>query len=217
MVIFEHFDMPDLRNRRDEYISNIPGAFGLEQPQLRTGHYSPEDSPDEVAMAVIRFLDDVYMPRIFQPVVYATFSESSEGFVCEGDSCSYAVAEEAIKVSPAAAPLSGVVQERPMDLTGATEMKIAFRYLPQNMKPGEALLVELWDGAEWIDLLTLKCGDKPGDGDFSNQSTDYGYVRISRDQIRFAATARVRFSCRGDSRNSAIFLKEVGIYTRDQH
>ncbi|WP_160300827.1 hypothetical protein [Kiritimatiella glycovorans] len=73
LVIWESMDMPDSRNRRDEYISSISGAFGQENPQLQTGHYSPEDDPVSTSQVIIRFLDDIYCSNAFEEIYRETF------------------------------------------------------------------------------------------------------------------------------------------------
>jgi|GEM_PF-105167 len=209
MVIWESFDIPDFKNRRSEYISDIPGAFGLEQPQLRTGHYSPEDDPEGVSGAVIRFLDDIYHPHRFREVLHATFSKNLEGFARQDEGVVHDAEKEAVRLVPGAA----LEQRQPMDLSRSDEWKVAFRYLPEGVPAEAKLLVDLWNNKTWTNLLTLTPGSDSGEGDFRNGSTDYGYLRLKRDVV-FSQDAKIRFRLESPDGDAAIFLKEVGVYER---
>ena len=210
MVIFESFDMPDLRNRRDEYISSIPGAFGLEQPQFRTGHYSPEDDPEGVAGAVIRFLNDIYNPNHFDEILRSTFTEDLDGFACEGGRCSLDPVKAAVRMTPG----SQLVHLKPIALSSSEELKIAFRYLPEGVASGGKLFVDLWSDGDWVNLREFERGYGPGSGDFSNHSTDYGYIRTAHTTVTFSTDARVRFRFACKDEKAAIFIKEVGVYRK---
>jgi haloalkane dehalogenase len=148
MVIWENADVPDARrNRRAEYIAEIPGAFGREQPQFRTGHYSPEDDPEGVAAAIVRFLDDIYTPNTFDEVLRTDFSDGLDRVSCAGVGCSHDDVANAVRLSGAEGP--ALLQDHALDLTAADELKVAFRYLPRDMDEGDEVLVDLWDGVNW--------------------------------------------------------------------
>ena len=214
MVIWETADIPDARrNRRAEYIAEIPGAFGHEQPQFRTGHYSPEDNPEGVAAAIIRFLDDIYTPNTFTTVLRTDFSGGLDGVSCTGSGCSHDHVADAVRLSGADG--SALVQDEAMDLTAADELKAAFRYLPQNMDEGDEICVDLWDGMDWTPVLTLRRGAEFDDGDFFNGSSDYGYVRLSSARGSFAADARIRLRVLSVSNDATMTVEELGIYVRD--
>jgi len=210
MVIWESFDIPDFKNRRSEYISDIPGAFGLEQPQLRTGHYSPEDDPEGVSAAVIRFLDDIYSPHRFREVLHATFSQNLDGFAGQNEGVTHDAEKEAVRLAPGAA----LEQRQPMDLSRSEEWKVAFRYLPEGVPAEAQLLVDFWNDKTWTNLLTLTPGSDSGEGDFRNGSTDYGYLRLNRNDRVFSQDAKIRFRLESPDEDAAIFLKEVGVYER---
>jgi haloalkane dehalogenase len=210
MVIWEPWDSPDSKNRRDEYISSIPGAFGLEQPQFRTGHYSPEDDPEGVAGAVIRFLNDIYIPNQFNEIRRATFTENLEGFACEGNHCSLDREKEAVRMTPG----SQFVLREPIDLSSSEQLKIAFRYLPEGVASGGKLFVDLWSDGDWVNLRKFERGHGPGRGDFNNRSTDYGYIRTASNTVTFSTDARVRFRFASEDEKAAMFIKEVGIYRK---
>jgi haloalkane dehalogenase len=215
MVIWENWDIPGRPSRRDEYITSIPGAYGSENPQFVTGHYSPEDNPEGVAAAVIRFLDDIYTPKAFRRVLFSSFLSGPDRFVCGGDSCSYDPLSEAIKIQRNDGEASSAIQRAAMDLSKAVELKVAFRFLPDGMDAGEKLLVELWDGSKWAIILTMARGEEIGAGDFANGATDYGYARIGRDSVNFAPDAKIRIRCETETDDGAIYLKDVGIYVRE--
>ncbi|WP_013630082.1 haloalkane dehalogenase [Rubinisphaera brasiliensis] len=208
MVIWEPFDIPDLRNRRDEYISSIPGAFGMEQPQLRTGHYSPEDDPNGVAGAVIRFLDDIYAPNRFERVIREKFESARNSFVYDDSACSHDSDWNAMRMSPGAE----LVLKKPIDLSKYEELKIAFRYLADDVGPDAKLFVDVADDGNWTNLLTLHRGVDRDSGDFSNHSTDYGYVRVKRGEVAFTRDARIRFRFDDGIANPSMLIKDVGIY-----
>ncbi|AQQ09833.1 Haloalkane dehalogenase [Sedimentisphaera cyanobacteriorum] len=210
LVIWESMDMPDVQNRRDEYISSTPGAFGLEQPQFRTGHYSPEDDPEGVAGAVIRFLNDIYIPNQFDEIRRATFTENLEGFACEGNHCSLDPEKEAVRMTPG----SQMVHRETIDLSSSEELKIAFRYLPEGVASGGTLFVDLWSDGDWVNLREFERGYGPGRGDFNNRSTDYGYIRVEHNSATFSTDAKVRFRFACEDEKAAIFIKEVGIYRK---
>jgi haloalkane dehalogenase len=214
MVIRENYDLPDRLNRRDEFISQIPGAYGLEHPQFVTGHYAPEDNPEGVAAAVIRFLDDIYEPHAFDRVLFTDFSSGLERFGCGGDDCSYDADVQAVKLQKNSGEASAAVQKTSIDLSKAVEMKVAFRFIPKETDAGDELLVELWDGSKWINVLSMKRGEEFGKGDFFNESTDYGYVRLGRDDVDFSSDAKIRIRCGSQTDNGAIFVKDIGIYVR---
>ena len=152
MVIWENADIPDARrNRRAEYIAEVPGAFGHEQPQFRTGHYSPEDNPEGVATAIIRFLDDIYTPNTFTSVLRTDFTGGLDGVSCTGSGCSHDDVANAVRLSGTESP--ALVQDEAMDLSTANEIKVAFRYLPRDMNEGDEIRVDLSDGTDWTPVL----------------------------------------------------------------
>lgn len=213
MVIWENWDLPDTRNRRDEYISSIPGAYGLNQPQFQTGHYSPEDAPDEVASVIIEFLDDIYNPHEFREVVSSSFENGSAGFDCSDTGCAHDGDTEALALNSFDGLAS--LQSPPLDLSGATELKVAFRFLPQGTAAGDKLYVELWDGADWSSLVAMERGSELGQGQFFNRSTDYGYVRVGRNDVNFAPEeARIRLRFEGAASSGRILVKDLAIYVR---
>jgi haloalkane dehalogenase len=211
MVIWEDVDLPDARrNRRAEYIAEVPGAFGREQPQLRTGHYAPEDDPEGVAAASVRFLDDIYAPRPFTEVLRTDFSSSLSGVSCTDPGCTYDDASGTVRLDGGEGP--GLVQIAPMDLTTAAELKVAFRYLPWQTDPGDEVRVDLWDGSGWTPVLALQGGGAPDEGDFFHGSTDYGYVRLGADEAAFSADARIRLRMVTDAEDAVVIIKELGVY-----
>ena len=210
MVIWENWDMPDARHRRDEYIAAIPGAFGHEQPQLTTSHYAPEDEPEAVAAAVVRFLDDIYRTPAFRPLYLSSFSRWADGFVAAGDGAVYHAANRALAVPAAPDAGAAVTLQRPLDISGATEVKIAFRFVSEGLAATDQLVVELGDGAKWVEVLALKRGADRGQDDFTNGSTDYGYVRLRRTDIPFTEAVQLRFRCRGVGGH--VYIKELGVY-----
>lgn len=212
MVIWENWDLPDARrNRRAEYIEQIPGAFGREQPQFKTGHYSPEDNPEGVAAAVVRFLDDIYVPNDFEEVLRTDFSSGLERLSCQPEPCAQEGNRKAIRLG---APDVSLVQSSSMDLSAAQEIKVAFRFLPEATDQGDKLLVDLWSGEDWTQILSIRRGAEIGDGDFFNGSTDYGYVRVGREKVSFAADARIRLRTQFAGSRASILIKELGVYTR---
>lgn len=214
MVIWENWDMPDARNRRAEYIAAIPGAFGHEQPQFITSHYAPEDEPEAVAAAVIQFLDDIYRTPAFRTLYRSSFSHRADGFVAAGDGPVYDAANRAVAV-PAALDAGAVVTlQHPLDISGATEIKIAFRFVSEGLATSDQLMVEIGDGTEWAQVLALKRGADRGQGDFTNGSTDYGYVRLPRAEIPFTEAVYLRFRCRGVQGD--VYIKELGVYASGQ-
>ncbi|NWG46426.1 MAG: alpha/beta fold hydrolase [Alphaproteobacteria bacterium] len=215
MVIWEHWDVPDARkSRRDEYIEKIPGAYGSENPQIVSGHYSPEDNPEPVAAAVVRFLDDIYTPKPFVRVLFEDFAAGIDGFSCGGMSCSYDPAEQAVQLRGGEEAASSLVQSDAMDLSGATELKVAFRYLPDGMAAGDTVLVELWDGEIYRTILTLTRAAEPGQPDFFNRAPDYGYVRIASDVAPFSKEAKIRIRTKASSPQGGIHLRDIGIFVR---
>jgi hypothetical protein len=138
-----------------------------------------------------------------------------ESFVCGGESCSYDSESEAIKIRHNRGGASAAVQKEAMDLSKADEMKVAFRYFPVGMATDDTLFVELWDGADWARVLELKRGAEFGQGDFGDQSTDYGYVRLGPGDVNFAPDAKIRIRCETETDEGAIYLKDIGIYVRD--
>jgi haloalkane dehalogenase len=214
MVIWEHVDIPDVRrNRRAEYIAEIPGAFGHEQPQFRTGHYSPEDNPSGVAAAVTRFLDDIYEPNTFTNTLRTDFSDGLDGVSCAGSGCSYAQATAAAVLSGDESP--ALVQDEAMDLSGAEKLKVAFRYLPRDMVEGDEIVVELSDGIAWTPIITLRRGAGFDDGDFFDGSTDYGYARVRAEAVASPADARLRIRVLSSSSDATVSVEELGIFVRD--
>jgi len=212
MVIWENWDLPDARrNRRAEYIEQIPGAFGREQPQFKTGHYSPEDNPEGVAAAVVRFLDDIYTPKAFQEVLRTDFSSGLERLSCQPEACAYEEEPKAIRLGASDVRL---VQSSSMDLAAAQEIKVAFRFLPEATEEGDKLLVDHWNGGDWTQILSISRGAEIGYGDYFNGSTDYGYVRVGREDVSFAADARIRLRTQFADSGASILIKEFGVYKR---
>mgnify|MGYP006268265709 CR=1 FL=1 len=211
MVIWEAWDSPDPRNRRAEYISEIPGAFGLEQPQLRTGHYAPEDDPEGVAAAVIRFLDDLYAPQPFHEMLRIGFKDKTTGPASENGDGVREADEHARRLTTS----DPVLRIEGVDLSKLREVKIAFRYLPENVGPEGKLTVELGPPDARVPRLTLQSGSLPGTGDFRNGSTDYGYLRLHSEDVAFASNTEIVFRFEGTRENAAILLKEIGVFGKE--
>jgi len=212
MVIWENWDLPDTRNRRDEYISSIPGAYGLNQPQFKTGHYSPEDAPDEVARVIIEFLDEIYNPNKFREAVSSSFENGLTVFDCSEIGCAYDSDTEAIALKSFDGPAT--MQSPPLDLSEANELKVAFRFLPESTAAGDKLYVEVWDGANWSSVVAMERGSELGQGQFFNRSTDYGYARVGRDDVNFASEARIRLRFEGSASDGRILVKDLAVYIR---
>jgi hypothetical protein len=101
-----------------------------------------------------------------------------------------------------------------MNLSSSEEMKIAFRYLPEGVASGGKLFVDLWSEGSWVNLRELERGYGTGRGDFNNRSTDYGYIRVEQNSVKFSTDSRVRFRFVCEDETAAIFIKEVGIYRK---
>jgi hypothetical protein len=112
-------------------------------------------------------------------------------------------------------PGAELVLKNPIDLSKHEELKIAFRYLAEEVGPDAKLFVDVADGGNWTNLLTLHRGADRGSADFSNRSTDYGFIRLKRGDVAFNPDAKIRFRFDGGPANAAILIKEVGIYRRE--
>jgi hypothetical protein len=75
--------------------------------------------------------------------------------------------------------------------------------------------VDVADGGNWTNLLTLHRGADRGSADFSNRSTDYGYVRVKRGEVAFSRDAKIRFRFEDGIANAAMLIKDVGIFRRE--
>ncbi|MFZ5832186.1 MAG: haloalkane dehalogenase [Planctomycetota bacterium] len=107
---------------------------------------------------------------------------------------------------------SNARQEGIMDLTRSEALKVAFRYLPFGVKDGEGIVVELWDGSQWVCLLKLVAGS-----DFRNGAEDYGFARVDNRQTNFSAAARIRVRSDTADPTAGVYLLDFGIYTRSKH
>jgi hypothetical protein len=167
-----------------------------------------------VAGAIIRFLDDIYRPNVFQEVLRSTFTEDSEKSVGERKTSPHDAGRQALRITPNGGRHAALVPREPLDLSGCEELKIAFRYLPTRATSEGKLSVDLWDGARWANLLSLKRGSEIGKGDFQNGSTDYGYVRVKRDEVALSSEAKVRFHFTDEREEASVHIKDAGIYVR---
>lgn len=208
MTIFGQYDPVMFPSARMEFIDRVPGAYGQPHAQLDVKHYAPEDKPQEVAEAVIQFLSDLYNPKSFVALQYADFESGFDGFVPSGGSVQHDANRGTVEIRGNRKD-SSIGQENPMNLTDYEALKVAFRYRPSGMEQGENLMVELWNGSAWIQVLGLTSGV-----DFRNGALDYGYVRLDRSQIDFAADAKVRLRIESSDSSNVISLLDVGIYGR---
>ena len=111
-------------------------------------------------------------------------------------------------------PGAELVLKRPVDLSKHGELKIAFRYLADEVGPDAKLIVDVANDGNWTNLLTLHRGADRDRGDFSNRSTDYGYVRVNRGEVAFTHDAKIRFRFEDGIANAAMLIKDIGIYRR---
>ena len=208
MTIFGQADNNNFDARRD-FIERVPGAYGQPHPQLNVTHYAPEDDPVGVAHAMIQFLDDVYHQDSFVNIQFSDFSTGFDGYVSGGDNCVYDPSDQSVRIQGNSGVASSMILDAAINLTSYDVLKVAFRYEAESMETGESFVVELWDGTNWSNMLTLT-----PDADFSNDVWDYGFIRIERDGINFAIDAKIRFRSMGSATDDAVYIKDVGIYGR---
>ena len=208
MTIFGQADNNMFDARRD-FIERVPGAYGQPHPQLNVTHYAPEDDPVGVAYEMIQFLNDVYHQDSFVNVEFSDFATGLDGYVAGGSNCYYNPSDQSVRIQGNSGIASSMILDSAIDLTSYDVLKVAFRYEAESMETGESFVVELWDGTNWANILTLT-----PDADFSNGVWDYGFTRIQSDSINFASDAKIRFRCIGNANDDAIYIKDVGIYAR---
>lgn len=208
MTIFGQADNIMFDARRD-FIERVPGAYGQPHPQLNVTHYAPEDDPAGVAHEMIQFLDDVYHQDSFVHVVFSDFATGFDAYASGGADCFYDASRQSIRVQGNSGIASSMILDSAIDLTSYDVLKVAFRYEAESMEIGESLVVELWDGTNWTNILTLSADD-----DFANGVWDYGFTRIQSDSLNFTDDAKIRFRCVGSANDDAIYIKDVGIYVR---
>jgi len=208
MTIFGQADNIMFDARRD-FIERVPGAYGQPQPQLNVTHYAPEDDPVAVASEMIRFIDDVYHPDSYVNVEYSDFQSGFDGYVSGGMDCYYDASDQSVRIQGNNGSASSLILDSPIDLTAYDVIKVAFRYESENMEAGGNFVLELWDGINWLNILTLTA-----ETDFSNGVWDYGFTRIQSDSINFANDAKIRFRSVGSGSDDAVYIKDVGIYVR---
>ena len=208
MTIFGQVDNNMFDARRD-FIERVPGAYGQPHPQLNVTHYAPEDDPLGVAYEMIQFLDDVYYPDSFVNIQFSDFVTGFDGYVSGGANCFYVPSNQSVRIQGNSGVASSMILDSAIDLTSYDVLKVAFRYEAESMETGESFVVELWDGTNWTNILTLSADD-----DFANGVWDYGFTRIQSDSINFASDAKIRFRCVGSGNDDAIYIRDVGIYVR---
>jgi hypothetical protein len=208
MTIFGQADNNMFDARRD-FIERVPGAYGQPHSQLNVTHYAPEDDPVGVAQEMIQFLDDVYHQDSFVNVEFSDFATGFDGYASGGADCFYDASGQSIRIQGNSGIASSMILESAIDLTSSDVLKVAFRYEAESMETGESFVVELWDGTNWANILTLSI-----DEDFANGVWDYGFTRIQRDSFNFASDATIRFRCVGSANDDAIYINDVGIYAR---
>ena len=208
MTIFGQADNNMFDARRD-FIESVPGAYGQPHPQLNVTHYAPEEDPVGVAHEMIQFLDDVYHPDNFVNVAFSDFDNGFDGYVSGGTNCFYVSSNQSVRIQGNSAGASSMILDSAIDLTLYDVLKVAFRYEAESMESGESFVVELWDGTNWANILTLSADD-----DFANGVWDYGFTRIQSDSLIFTDDAKIRFRCVGTANDDAIYIKDVGIYAR---
>ena len=209
MTIFGSVDNNIFDARRD-FIERVPGTYGQPQPQLNVTHYAPEDDPDAVAAEMIQFLKDVYHPVDFRNIEFSDFEFGFDGYQPGGIDCIYDNASQSVRIQGRDVIASSLILTEAIDLTTVEVIKVAFRYESINMVNGDGFIVELWDGASWVSILNLRRGE-----DFENGVWDYGFVRIKRDNINFSKDGRIRFRSNANTTAGAIYLRDIGIYTRE--
>ena len=209
MVIWEPADLPDDRNRRSDYIGSIPGAFGQRPPQFATGHYSPEDDPDAVAGAIIEFMDELFASQRFETVLATDFSTASDLFNCPASSCWRQSDSLELRDSD-----EGIETRSSINLSGADAVKFAFQYHADLTMPGDLLELDLWDGSAWQSVVSLSASGAGTQGDFSNGSTDYGFVRLSSEQFSLSESTRVRIRFSASDRIATVNLLNFAAFAR---
>jgi len=208
MTIFGQADN-NIFDARREFIERVPGAYGQLHPQLNVTHYAPEDDPVGVAHEMIQFLDDVYHQDSFLNVQFSDFATGFDGYVSGEANCFYDPSDQSVRIQGNSGIASSMILDSGINLTAYDVLKVAFRYEAESMETGESFVVELWDGTNWSNILTLT-----SDADFSNGVWDYGFTRIESDSINFANDAKIRFRCVGSTNDDAIYIRDVGIYVR---
>lgn len=211
MTIFGKFDAVAIPSARSAYIERVPGAWGQPQLQLDVSHYAPEDRPEDVARAVIAWLDEVYSPVPFTCVARAKFAEGLSGFVSGGPAAAYDPQRGAVTLTGDEGDASSVEQAAAMDLRQADALKVAVRYLPEGLRDGDRVFVELWDGAGWSPLLTHVCGVDCRDG-----ADDYAWVRVDSHQAKFCEQSRVRVRCAARGPRAGVRILDLAIYVRQK-
>ena len=179
MTIFGQADNIMFDARRD-FIERVPGAYGQPHPQLNVTHYAPEDDPVGVAQEMIQFLDDVYHQDSFVNIEFSDFAAGFDGYVSGGANCLYNVSDQSIRIQGNSGIASSMILESAIDLTSYDVLKVAFRYEAESMETGKSFVVELWDGTNWTNILTLSADDN-----FANGVWDYGFTRIQSDSFNF--------------------------------
>lgn len=209
MTIFGKVDNNIFDARRD-FIERVPGAYGQPQPQLEVTHYAPEDDPNAVATEMIQFLRDIYHPDNFEKIDFSDFSSGFGRYRPGGIDCIFDEAKQAVRIQGDNGSSSSLILEETIDLRPIEVLKIAFRYESVNMINEDGFLVELWDGNSWNSILDLRIGD-----DFENGVWDYGFIRIESNQTSFSKDAKIRFRSNANTTAGAIYLRDIGIYTRE--
>jgi haloalkane dehalogenase len=211
MTIFGTFDAADVPSARMEFIDRVPGAYGQPHPQLQVTHYAPEDRPQDVAAAVIDFLNDVYDEFSYKEIVKVNFDNGFDGFVDGGSNCEYDATKKSIRLSGNLGQASSTQKELGEDAKQAAVVRLAFRYVANQFNTGDQLIVEFGNGQTWQTVLSLKAGI-----DFVNGAEDYGFVKITGDEIDFKDKNKIRLRSASTSAPGAIHLLDVGVYARER-
>ncbi len=94
-----------------------------------------------------------------------------------------------------------------IDLSGYSELKIEFWYMPVSMdNSNEDFKLDYWNGSQWV---TLKTWAK--NADFQNNVFYSESISLSKQDIAFAATAKIRFVCDASSNYDDVYIDEISI------
>ncbi|MBC8378740.1 MAG: hypothetical protein H8E62_06160 [Planctomycetes bacterium] len=97
-----------------------------------------------------------------------------------------------------------------IDISGYSEIKIEFWYLPVSMdNTSENFRLDYWNGSQWITLKTWVQGI-----DFQNDQFYFETIALSAEEYNFSTTMNIRFVCNASSNYDDIYIDEINILAK---
>lgn len=119
-----------------------------------------------------------------------------------------AVGTQCLEIEAAAGDASAAWLATSRDLTGFSDLRIEYTYMPHSFETGENFLLQFSDngGASWSTIRDYVVGT-----DFSNDVREYEDLTITDAAYNFTSDVKIRFECSASGAFDDVFIDDVRI------